>query len=115
MFKKEIFSVILCKEAIFLFAICAADLISTSIILSSGGGEANPFMRFILENGGIALITVIKLLWLFLTILLMELIRVGKIRFGKKLVFPKKIRRYYLVCIAIYILVYGIGFATVNF
>jgi len=115
MAKREIFSVILCKEAILLFAICATDLISTSIILSSGGEESNPFMRFMLEKGGIALITVIKLLWLFLTILLMELIRVGKIRFRGKIVSPKTIRRYYLVCIAIYILVYGIGFAIVNF
>jgi hypothetical protein len=115
MIKKGMFSVSLCWEAMVLFLICAADLLLTSVVLTFGGSESNPIMKAILEWGGISSLVLIKLLWLYMAIFLMESARVGNISFGKKTVLPQRIKKYYYVGIVAYILLFGVGLVVVNF
>jgi hypothetical protein len=114
MIKRGMFSVALCWEAIVLFLICTADLLSTSVILTFGGSESNPVMNTTLELGGIPLLVLVKFSWLYLAIFLMESIRVGNISFRKKIVSPGSIKKYYRACIIVYVFLYGVWFAVVN-
>jgi len=102
--KKIIWKEDLSLGAIILFCICAADLISTSIILSLGGGELNPLFNFIFNKGGIGLFVVAKLSSTLLCIFIIELSRT------KELVSVKRIRNYYLGCIILYLGIYAYGF-----
>jgi hypothetical protein len=115
--------------AIILFVIAAADLISTLIILSLGGGEANPFFNFILRHGGIEPFIFAKLATLLLIpfIDLSRLIKTPTIewsgskviklpRLGRlKSVPQKRIRTYFIASIICYLGVYTFFLVWVNF
>ena len=87
--------------------ICEIDLISTSIFLKLGASEANPLMNFLLEQGSIVLLTLVKSLTVSFALIIFELL--------KRKVSPKKYRNYCLAAIIGYLGVWGIAFMVVNF
>ena len=92
-----------------LFAICIMDSMSTAVVLELGVREYNPIMNFVLKQGGIGLLVLVKLLTVVLAVIPLELAR------RKGLISEKRHRNYYLVTILLYLGIYGFFFALANF
>ena len=91
-----------------LFAICIMDIISTSIVLELGGREFNPVMNFVLKQGGIVLMILVKLLTIVFAVILLELAR------AKNMISQRRHRNYYLATIFLYVGIYTFFFIVAN-
>ena len=94
--------------AVALFAICIMDVISTSIVLELGGREFNPIMNFVLQQGGVGLMALVKLLTIVFAVVPLELAR------AKSIISQKRCRNYYLATILLYTGIYGFFFIVAN-
>jgi hypothetical protein len=93
------------KETWLLALICTLDMLSTAWLLGMHlAREANPIMRFYVDQGILTFIAV-KTLLFFAPLYVLELLRRYR---------PLFIRKLILVGIAAYVLVYCVGVAAVN-
>ena len=93
------------RESKILAGICLLDLVSTVWLVISGmAGEANPILRFYLDQG-LAWFILMKCLLVIAPVYVLEMLRERR---------PRFIRGLLRACIALYLLCYGLGVWQVN-
>ncbi len=88
-------------ESLVLALICALDLVTTLGLMASGtAGEANPILRFYLQNGGEVCFAAAKVLLFLGPIFVLEVFRRRR---------PRFVQSVLRAGILLYILSYGVG------